>query len=102
MKPSVIILVVLGAMLGTAAQAAARYPERPVRVVIPFAPGGGLDILTRLAGKGLAETWNQPVVIDNRAGANGLIDMEIVARGEPNGYTLMAMASGRLDENNLK
>ena len=86
----------------SAPAARAAFPERPVRVVIPFAPGGGLDILTRLVGKSLAERWGQSVVIDNRSGANGLIGMEIVARSTANGYTLMAMASGRLDEHNLK
>jgi tripartite-type tricarboxylate transporter receptor subunit TctC len=89
-------------VVGSAVAATPNYPDRPVRVVIPFAPGGGLDILTRQTSKALGEAWKQTLVIDNRQGANGLIGMEIVARSEPNGYTLMAMASGRLDENNLK
>lgn len=96
----VVAAVISGITLTT--PAVAGYPDRPVRVVIPFAPGGGLDILTRLVGKSLNDLWQQSVVIDNRAGANGLIGMEIVARATPNGYTLMAMASGRLDEHNLK
>lgn len=91
-----------GTIAAATAPASAAYPDRPVRVVIPFAPGGGLDIITRQTSKTLGEAWKQTLVIDNRTGANGLIGMEIVARAEPNGYTLMAMASGRLDEHNLK
>jgi tripartite-type tricarboxylate transporter receptor subunit TctC len=95
-------IALVASVSGVTGPAAAAYPERPVRVVIPFAPGGGLDIITRLTSKSLGESWKQSLVIDNRQGANGLIGMEIVARAEPNGYTLMAMASGRLDAHNLK
>jgi len=102
MRHSYIMLVFAIGAVFTTGPAAAAYPDRPVRVVIPFAPGGGLDILTRQVGKSLGESWKQTVVIDNRQGANGLIGMEIVARAEPNGYTLMAMASGRLDAHNLQ
>ncbi len=102
MRKGIIVAAVISGISGLVAPAFAVYPDRPVRVVIPFAPGGGLDILTRLVGKSLNETWKQSVVIDNRAGANGLIGMEIVARATPNGYTLMAMASGRLDAHNLQ
>ncbi len=98
----IIVAAFFSAISIFAAPVAAAYPDRPVRVLIPFAPGGGLDILTRQVGKALTETWGQPVVIDNRSGANGLIGMEIVARAAPNGYTLMAMASGRLDAHNLQ
>jgi tripartite-type tricarboxylate transporter receptor subunit TctC len=96
------ILALFVALFCVPCVAAQSFPERPVRVVIPFAPGGGLDILTRQVCKALNDAWKQSIVIDNRAGANGLIGMDIVARAEPNGYTLMAMASGRLDDHNLK
>lgn len=102
MKQLKLAAVLVTCFCGVAGPATAAYPERPVRVVIPFAPGGGLDIITRLTSKFLGESWKQTLVIDNRTGANGLIGMDIVARAEPNGYTLMAMASGRLDEHNLK
>ncbi len=87
---------------GAAMSATAQYPERPIRIVVPFPPGGGTDILARLVGKSLGESWQQSVIIDNRSGANGLIGMEIVARAAPEGYTLMALAAGPLDEHNLK
>jgi len=102
MKHPLLILALTASLLGASSATLAQYPDRPVRIVIPFAPGGGLDILTRMTGKTLSDAWKQSVVIDNRTGANGLIGMEIVARADPSGYTLMAMASGRLDENNLR
>ncbi len=102
MRSSICILALITSLSGVSNSTLAQYPDRPVRIVVPFAPGGGLDILTRMTGKALGDAWRQSVVIDNRTGANGLIGMEIVARADPNGYTLMAMASGRLDENNLR
>ena len=102
MRLSIFILALIAGLSGVTNPALAQYPDRPVRIVVPFAPGGGLDILTRLAGRALNDSWKQSVVIDNRTGANGLIGMEIVARADPGGYTLMAMASGRLDEHNLR
>jgi tripartite-type tricarboxylate transporter receptor subunit TctC len=64
------------------------YPERPVRLIIPFAPGGASDFGGRLVAAGLTEIFGQQVVVDNRGGASGLIATEIVVRAEPNGYTL--------------
>ncbi len=102
MRKTYIVAALISGICSWFSPVFAAYPERPVRVVIPFAPGGGLDILTRLVGRSLSDDWKQSVVIDNRAGANGLIGMELVARATPNGYTLMAMASGRLDAHNLQ
>jgi tripartite-type tricarboxylate transporter receptor subunit TctC len=65
------------------------YPEKPVRVIVPSPPGGGNDIMARLAGQKLAEAWGKQVVVDNRPGAGGAIAFEMVARAEPNGYTLL-------------
>ena len=72
-----------------AAQSSAAYPTRPIRFVVPFAPGGNADTLSRAAGQKVAEAIGQQVVIDNRAGANGNIGMEIVARAAPDGYTIV-------------
>jgi tripartite-type tricarboxylate transporter receptor subunit TctC len=98
------VTLVLGAFgaVGAAAPVAAAYPDRPIRVVVPYPPGGGTDILARLVGRNLNESWKQPVIIDNRPGANGLIGMDTAARAVPNGQTLMAVAAGPLDEHNLK
>lgn len=102
MKFSAKLAAVAAVLISAAMPAFAQFPERPVRIVVPFPPGGGTDILARLTGRHLNEAWKQPVIIDNRAGANGLIGMEIVARADPNGHTLVALAAGPLDEHNLR
>jgi tripartite-type tricarboxylate transporter receptor subunit TctC len=66
------------------------YPVRPIRIVIPYPPGGGTDIVIRAVGPRLSERLGQPVVIDNRGGATGTIGSEAVARAAPDGYTLLA------------
>ena len=70
------------------------YPNRAVRIIAPFPPGGGLDIVTRALGQKLALALKQPVVIDNRAGADGMIGSEQVARAAPDGYTLLVSSTG--------
>lgn len=73
--------------------AAANYPERPVRIVVPVAAGGGVDTLARLIGQHYNATWGQPFIVDNRPGAGGSLGAEIVARAAPDGYTLMVSSS---------
>jgi tripartite-type tricarboxylate transporter receptor subunit TctC len=72
-----------------AAQPAIKYPERPIRLIVPYPPGGTADVMARIIGLKLADNWNRTVVIDNRGGAGGNIATEIVARAEPDGYTLL-------------
>ena len=79
--------------LASAANAAV-FPERPVRVVVASSPGGALDVLARLTGPKLTEKWGQPVVVDNRAGAGGVIGTEIVSNANPDGYTILVIAQG--------
>lgn len=85
-------LATAAALLAAAAAAQSTWPTRPVRIVVPYPPGGGADILARAVGQRLAEAWKQPVVVDNKAGAGGSIGTESVARAPADGYTLL-MAS---------
>lgn len=81
------VLVALACFACTAY--AQNYPTKPIRLVLPFPPGGGTDALARIIGPKLAENLGQTLVIDNRAGAAGNISAEIVARSQPDGYTLL-------------
>ena len=83
------------AALSTAAysQDAANYPGRPIRVIVPFAPGGGLDISTRLIGQKLTEKWGQNIVVDSRPGAATIVGTEIASNAAPDGYTLLMITT---------
>ncbi len=89
------------ALLLAARASAETWPERPVRIVIPFPPGGNIDILTRLLAPQLSARLGQPVVAENRAGAGGALGAEMVANSRPDGYTLMMGSNGSLVGNVL-
>ncbi len=84
----------IAALLASCNLAAADYPSRPLRIIVPFTAGGSTDILARMIGKHLTESWGQPVVVDNRAGANGVIAAELIARSNPDGHSLLMIAIG--------
>ncbi len=81
-------IVLFGAMLADVA-AAQTYPVRPVRIVVPFAAGGGVDVTARILAQGLTERLGQNVFVENRTGASGIIGTEFVAKSAPDGYTLL-------------
>ncbi len=85
----------LGAALAGPA-AAQNYPTRPIRMVVPFPPGAASDFLARVLGQKLGETWGQQVVVDNRPGAGGLIGGTLVARANPDGYTIALIGQPHL------
>jgi len=70
------------------------YPSKPVRLIVPFAPGGGADIMARMLGQKLGERFMQPVVVDNRGGGGGTIGIETAVRANPDGYTMILLTSG--------
>jgi tripartite-type tricarboxylate transporter receptor subunit TctC len=70
------------------------WPAKPIRMVVPFPPGPALDLVARLVGTKMSDAFGQPVVIENRSGANGALGSEFVARAAPDGYTLLAGTAG--------
>src|SRR4051794_30123233 len=86
---------------GSAAEAAqtADYPIRPIRLIAPFAPGGPSDTLARLLSQRLNEPFGQPVIVDNRPAAGGIVGFEMVAKSAADGYTLLLGSNGGLTMN---
>jgi tripartite-type tricarboxylate transporter receptor subunit TctC len=83
------LLCAVGLLAFAASAVSQDYPTRPIRVVVPFPPGAGTDIVGRAVAQALSEAWKQSLVVDNRPGAGGTIAGEMVARGNADGYTLM-------------
>ena len=83
---ALLIILALGLVGSASAQP---YPQKPVRLLVGFAPGGGTDIIGRLLAQKLTERWSQPVVVENKLGASGNIAAEVVAKSPPDGYTLL-------------
>jgi tripartite-type tricarboxylate transporter receptor subunit TctC len=69
------------------------YPDKPIRLIVPFAPGATNDILARMVGTDFQQVWGQPVIVDNRAGAEGIIGTELAVKAQPDGYTLIIISS---------
>ena len=85
-----------GGLAGAPARAQSDYPNAAIRFLVPQAVGGSTDALAREIGSRLAEAWGQPAVIDNRAGANGIIGVELVGKAKPDGYTLLVGGTGTM------
>lgn len=82
--------------LASLARAQVDFPSRPIRIIVPFLPGAANDILARIVGQRMSETLKTPVIVENRAGANGTIGMDAVAKAAPDGYTVAVTSAGTL------
>jgi tripartite-type tricarboxylate transporter receptor subunit TctC len=91
--PATIMFACALALPAVAAEAE-RYPVKPIRIVVPFTPGGSNDLLGRVISQKLHDAWGQPAIIDNRPGAGSTIGIEIVVRAAPDGYTLLTTSGG--------
>jgi tripartite-type tricarboxylate transporter receptor subunit TctC len=92
--------LLLAAVASAAAQEdPAKYPSRPIHIVVGFTPGGGNDLIARIVGQKLSEDLGQPVIIDNKPGAGAIVATEYVAKSAPDGYTLLVGASGAMSIN---
>jgi len=84
----------IAAASGASAQSPAdKYPDRPIKIIVPFAPGGSTDILARVIGQKLTEQWSQPVIVETRPGAGTMIGTGAAAKADPDGYTLVIVVS---------
>src|SRR5262245_35170728 len=102
MRASWTCATVMLALVATCAADAAHadeYPSRPIRIVVPYAPGGGADTVARIVAKRVGETIGQTVVIENKGGAGSIIGTELVAKAAPDGYTLLLGQSGPISIN---
>ena len=93
------VAVCAAALILTPAHAQTAYPNKTIRIVVPFAPGGTSDILARALGPKLTETWGQSAVVENRTGANGNVGADFVAKAPPDGYTMLLSDVGALSIN---
>ncbi len=87
------VLALIAAALAPTQSQAAQYPSRPIKIIVPFGPGGSGDISARLIGKQIEEKTRQAVVVDNRPGANGIIGTMAVKTAEPDGYTVLLITT---------
>jgi len=99
MARSIAAIAALTGLLAGPPFAHAEYPDHPIRIVVPYTPGGTVDVLARLLGPRLTEVWGQPVVVENRPGAGGNIGADFVAKSPPDGYTLFLSTNAPLTIN---
>ena len=96
MKVIRLILAALGIVLAPALAAAQNYPNKPIKLIVPFPAGGPNDVIARTVGQRLSEILKTPIVVDNRGGQGGVIGTDVVARADPDGYTIAITSSGAL------
>src|SRR5688500_486049 len=90
LRTGLLALATVAVLSMTAGMANAQsFPAKPIRLIVPFAPGGSTDILARMVGQKLTEAWSQQVLVENRPGGGTVIGTEIVAKSAPDGYTLV-------------
>ena len=94
------LMLALGSLaLAPAFALAQAYPSKPIRLIVPFPAGGGVDFIGRIMAKGLSERLKQQVVVENRAGANAIVGLEVLKNSPPDGYTIAAASAGPLAVN---
>jgi tripartite-type tricarboxylate transporter receptor subunit TctC len=93
------LISMLSCAVSTAGAAESTYPSRPIRIIDAFVPGGPSDALSRLLGQKLTESWGQPVIVDNRGSAGGIVGFELASKAAPDGYTLLLAPQGPLTIN---
>ena len=94
MRRSVVAIALSAGLVLFGAASAQQYPTKPIRLMVPFAPGGANDVVARIVAIRLGEALGQPVVVDNRGGAGGTIGADIVAKAPPDGHTLLIASMG--------
>src|SRR6185295_16951816 len=97
LRKKVLLPLAAALLIGAASHAAAQdYPTKPITLIVPFPAGGGVDVIGRIVAEKLAADLGQPVIIDNRGGAAGVIGTRVAARAAPDGYTLVMATSGSI------
>ena len=91
-----LMLIGLGILLCPALAASQDFPSKPIRLIVPFPPGGPNDVIARTLGQRMSEIIKQPIVVDNRGGQGGVVGTDVVARADPDGYTIAITSSGAL------
>lgn len=93
MRKILVALILSAALVVTLSTSvlAQSYPTKPIRLIVPFSAGGGVDTFARIIGSQLTKSWGQPVIVDNHSGASGLVGMDLTAKAPPDGYTIALM-----------